>query len=415
MRNKAIFSVFGRTLASGKVVYYYHCYDEKGKRTAAHSTGQTKKTLAVAYCMKLYREGNLIPRPKCPTFGEYAEGWWDTETCKYLQWRNMREPLSEGTVLIHKNSMDNHILPYFSKMPLNDITQKTVDDWFAYLTGKKLKPASIHCCFYTLKTMMGEAVRRELLPANPLAGMKELKIENKEMRILRLDEVRLLFPRQWDTVWDDYTVYAANKLAAYTGMRHGELLGLRGEYVHDDYIHVCGQYARSGYRDVKTKESRDIPITRVIRDDLEKLIKTNGSGYVFSEDGGVTPLGRGKMYRGFKAALGKIGIGETERKARGITIHTWRHFLNTALRVANVPDSKVQKVTGHKSLRMTEHYTHFNTREFTEVREVQTKLLKGPEPKKDGATNRKAANPAKGTATKKAGVRKPAPKKTATA
>ncbi|MDR1947926.1 MAG: site-specific integrase [Spirochaetaceae bacterium] len=400
MRNKAIFSVFGRTLASGKVVYYYHCYDEQGKRTAAHSTGQVKKTLAVAYCMALYREGNLIPRPRCPTFGEYAAGWWDTATCKYLQWRNMRDPLSEGTILIHKNSMDNHILPYFSGMPLSDITQKSVDDWFAYLTGKKLKPASIHCCFYTLKTMMGEAVRRELLSANPLAGMKELKIEDKEMQILRLDEVRLLFPRQWDTIWDDYTVYAANKLAAYTGMRHGELLGLRGEYVYDDYIHVCGQYTRSGYRDVKTKESRDIPITRVIRDDLEKLIKLNGSGYVFSEDGGVTPLGRGKMYRGFKAALDKIGIDDAQRKERGITIHTWRHFLNTALRVANIPDSKVQKVTGHKSMKMTDHYTHFNTQEFTEVREVQTKLLTGPKTER-GKGGAKGAGAAKGKAVKK--------------
>jgi len=45
------------------------------------------------------------------------------------------------------------------------------------------------------------------------------------------------------------------------------------------------------------------------------------------------------------------------------------------LRMSNVVDSKVQKVTGHRSQRMTEHYTHFDTRQFTEVREVQAKLL----------------------------------------
>ena len=55
MRNKAVFSVFGRKLPSGKVVYYYSCYDEKGKRQWAKSTGLGKKTEAVAYCMKLYK------------------------------------------------------------------------------------------------------------------------------------------------------------------------------------------------------------------------------------------------------------------------------------------------------------------------------------------------------------------------
>jgi hypothetical protein len=55
MRAKAIFTVFGRKLASGKTVFYYQCYDEKGKRLWAKSTGLHKKTEATAYCMKLYR------------------------------------------------------------------------------------------------------------------------------------------------------------------------------------------------------------------------------------------------------------------------------------------------------------------------------------------------------------------------
>jgi hypothetical protein len=52
------------------------------------------------------------------------------------------------------------------------------------------------------------------------------------------------------------------------------------------------------------------------------------------------------------------------------------------LKLTNIADSKVQSVTGHKTLKLTEHYTHFDTRKFTEVREVQTKLLTAGEPKK---------------------------------
>ena len=53
MRIKANFTVFGRKLPSGKRVFYYQCYDGKGRRQYAKSTGLTKKTEAVAYCMRL--------------------------------------------------------------------------------------------------------------------------------------------------------------------------------------------------------------------------------------------------------------------------------------------------------------------------------------------------------------------------
>jgi integrase len=81
------------------------------------------------------------------------------------------------------------------------------------------------------------------------------------------------------------------------------------------------------------------------------------------------------VYKETAAAFDKIGIGRDERKARGIALHHWRHFLNTALLMANVNTLKVQKVTGHKSLSMTRHYAHFDSREFTEVLDVQNGLF----------------------------------------
>ena len=60
---------------------------------------------------------------------------------------------------------------------------------------------------------------------------------------------------------------------------------------------------------------------------------------------------------------------------RNLSFHAWRHFLNTLLLTSNVGLSKVQKVTGHKTLKMTEHYTHFDTTQFKEVVAVQDNLL----------------------------------------
>jgi integrase len=84
----------------------------------------------------------------------------------------------------------------------------------------------------------------------------------------------------------------ANFLAACTGMRIGEVLGLRGEFVFADFIRVQGQYGPSGYGPTKTRTSRNIPLTPAIMDGLRRLAEINGNGYLFSTDGGAKPITR---------------------------------------------------------------------------------------------------------------------------
>ena len=394
MRAKAIFSVFGRTLPSGKRVFYYQCYDEKGRRQGARSTGLMKKTEAMAYCMKLYRDGLLIPEQKVPTFAEFSAGWWDVETCRFLKWRQMRKPISQGTMYIHKMNFENHIKDYFAKYRLDEITPNVIEGWLFSLsernekdeTKKKLKPKTINLIYVTLQMMMGEAVRTSLLKNNPCKEVKKLSAEDIVRDILTVEEARKLFPIDWSMVWDNKVIFNAHRMAACTGLRIGELLGLRGEYVFDDYIYITGQYSRFGYvPHTKTKHNRNIPIPSLMRQELDELLKANGNGYVFSENGGKTPVALYRINRDFDRALGRIGISHEERMKRNLSFHAWRHFLNTLLLMRDVGEKKVQAVTGHLTKDMTDHYTHFDTRKFNEIRDVQTELLavKKPEKTKD--------------------------------
>jgi integrase len=50
-------------------------------------------------------------------------------------------------------------------------------------------------------------------------------------------------------------------------MRANEILGLQGENVFDEYIHVYVRHDEYGYRPTKTKEKRNIPLTPVILND----------------------------------------------------------------------------------------------------------------------------------------------------
>jgi integrase len=278
--------------------------------------------------------------------------------------------------------MNNHILPHFGKMRLDRISEADIENWllaFAEESGgkKKIKNSTANSIFDILKTMLNEAVRLRLIAANPANLVEELRDDQQEIKILTREEAEKLFPPRWETVWTNYVAFSVNRLAACTGMRIGELMGLKTGYVFADYIHVCAQYTEEGeYTETKTHDTRGIPITPLMRGWLEELMARNAGGYLFSGDGGKTPVARGEVYRDFYAALNRIGISSEERKERRISLHGWRHFFNTSLRMADVADGKVNAVAGHKSQKMNDRYTHFNTKEFTEVRKVQETIFR---------------------------------------
>jgi len=405
MRVKADFTVFPRKMRSGRVVYYYQTYDENGRRINGHSTGETTKTMAVKRCNALLREGKLLPsqRVTIPTFSEYARDWWKWDTCLYLKKQKGRRDLTEGYVINCLRIMNNKIVPYFGKMPLNRITEQDIDVWLVTFTeraekeavkenrGKtKLKNSYANIAFGILTLMLTEAVKRGIITVNPAVNVKKLKTEKKQVEILTPTEVKKMFMPKVEAIEATENqvsragelAHMANILAACTGMRIGEVLGMRGEYVYEDYIKVCGQYGKRGYGPTKTKQERNIPLTPVIMAGLRKLAECNGKGYLFSDDGGVTPISRYEFNKDLSEGLKQIGISPEEQKRRNLTPHAWRHFFNTTLRANNVTDAKVQSITGHASQSMTEYYTHFNTKEFAEVRTVQENLLL-PEVNKD--------------------------------
>jgi len=316
MRIKANFSVFPRKLASGRRVYYYQCYDGRDRRQWAKSTGKDKKTEAVRYCENLFKDGLLIPKLKIPTFGEFSEGWWDLNTCQYLKWRQLHDPIEDSTILMYKGYFKNHIKEHFAKFGLDEITPKMIESWLVLMSEKKhmskkvkdknLSPLTINHTLKILKIMFGEAVRLKLLEINPCSEIKELKRNDVDREIFTVEEVKKLFSPNWAELWSNETVYIMNRLAACTGMRMGEIRGLMGKYVFDDYVFVCGQYTPTGYKsNTKTKHNRNIPITPLMRKELEGLLQTNGDGYVFSDDKGAKPMSVDRIRRQFDNALKK--------------------------------------------------------------------------------------------------------------
>ena len=379
------FTLFMRTYPNGTKVVFYHAYDKDGKRVGPWTTNSLTMTAARNYCHKLLVAGALIPSKTKPfTFGEFAAGFWERGS-EYVKNQESRADITDTYINNCRKMLANQILPFFADTPLDKITDKDVNKWLLGFRERKTEKDGktetvkyqntyANTVFGTLSVMLAEAVRQGFILANPCDKVRRLKNDRKKIQILTVEEAQKLFPKKHKTIWGDKAVaYAVCRLASLTGMRIREILGLRGEFVFDEYIHVCGQYGDEGYKPyTKTKEDRNIPLIPEMIALMRGL--NNGNGYVFSLTSGAVPVTQAYVRKAFHQALKKIGINEAEIKRRAITMHGWRHFLNTELLKQGLTVMQVQGVTGHKSDKMTEMYNHPSASQINDVMKAQAAI-----------------------------------------
>jgi integrase len=85
-----------------------------------------------------------------------------------------------------------------------------------------LSPQKCHNNYRALRTMLRKAVKWGYLARNPLESIDPPRVQRKEVQALSEQEVRTLIEAAGDTV-----IGRAIRVAVCTGMRRGELLGLR--------------------------------------------------------------------------------------------------------------------------------------------------------------------------------------------
>ncbi len=378
MRFKEPFTLYTRTSTEGKKVYYYRTYTPEGKRIA-YSTGKSTKAAAKEYCFKLYKSDQLLPNKTCRiSFTEYSANWWIWDKCDYICGIIARGgSFSRSFADICRINLNKHILPVFGKKVLKEITASQIDSWLLSFTNKGLSNTTANHCFKVLRIMLTEAERKGLITSNPARTVKPLKENHKERGILTTAEVRkLLAPEYSKLYWNNSLYYAGNLLAAVTGMRQGEIMALKSENVFTDHVSISfSKDKKYGLKDTKTHNSREVPIPQVMAEILADIKPSHPDGFIFSLDGGRTTFDGNKLKEALYTALLNIGIQKDEREKRNITFHSWRHFFNTALRSGGIADSKTQKLTGHKTAAMTEHYTHFNLQDFSDVKTLQETLV----------------------------------------
>jgi len=225
-----------------------------------------------------------VAAPATPTF----EAFWKVWRAEMApQWRRLHR---EGVDQI----FDKHLVPHFGTKGLSDITKADVLTFRAALadmpgrSSKKLSPSRVNKVMTLLRQMLTAASER-YGTADACRGIKRLKARRPDVQPFSLEEV----DRIRAAVRSDFRNYLTIRF--FTGMRTGEVNGLKWKYVDFERgIIAVREVFSSGEAEENTKNEtslRDIPMLPIVREALEAQHKERhpDSEYVFcSRDG--TPI-----------------------------------------------------------------------------------------------------------------------------
>ncbi|WP_422477173.1 tyrosine-type recombinase/integrase [Pleomorphochaeta sp. DL1XJH-081] len=377
MRFREDFSLYKRTLKSGKVVWYYHAYDEDGNRISI-STGHTKKSKARDYVLQLVKQDRLIPTSikQATTLNQFSKPFWVWGECPYVMDKiNRGGSYSRSFCDFNKKSMEKHILPTFGKKRITKLTVAMINTWLLDLPKKaKVSRSTANKMLSLLRIMLDEAVRQNIIKSNPATLVKPLlEKPNARDAFTKEEAIKLLNDPEH---WGNELSYTASLLCACTGLRAGEIRALRVQDIHRDHITVEHSWdEKYGLKSTKSGNIRTVPITKELYSTLMKLAPDRTDGFVFSLNNGETPMSGRVFANSLYRKMREIGITEVDRIERGLSFHSWRHFFNTQLVVAGVSGEITRSVVGHESKEMTNHYLHLKTADMKSVMEVQRQLL----------------------------------------
>lgn len=289
-------------------------------------------------------------RVRGPRLGQLTFAQWAEE------WERTTVDLRPTTRDLYLYILRTYLMPSFGPLPMARIGPLDVREWVAALAGD-MKPASVHRAFRLLRRIMNVAVQCEVIARSPCAGVRPPKVPRNEMRFCSPEEVADLVAAI--DPWYSCLVLAA----AYTGLRWGELAGLKHRRV--DLLHgtltVLEQLTELNgeltFAPPKTDAGRrkitlSSFLVEALDDQLAHRAQPGLDGLVFVTKGGEA-LRRGNFRRTYwLPATKRAGL-------EGLVFHELRHTA-VALAIANGAHAKsIQHRMGHSSITVTlDRYGH---------------------------------------------------------
>jgi len=292
-------------------------------------------------------------------FGEYLRGFWNYDSSPYVKEKlRKKHGIHRRYVKGQAQSAEKYWIPFFSGKVLGDITWADVDAFISHLEGLPQSPKGKNKIITSGAIPLKWAFHRGMITADVSAGHTKFSGSTVERQILTPELAAAVFR----VPWNDERARLANMLAMVTGLRAGEIQGLRVQDLGKDCLYIRHSWNfMDGLKTTKNNECRivELPFPSIVQDLLD-LAASNPHGvgmdsFVFwAEKLPDKPMEAEIFLRDLRAALVKAGM--SKESARVYTFHQWRHYFTAYMR-ERVNEKLLQSQTGHKTLAMLDHYS----------------------------------------------------------
>jgi integrase len=246
--------------------------------------------------------------------------------------------------------VDKYLVPGLGRVVLSELTPAQVHSFLAAQAAAGTGARTCQQCHSVLRAALNQALRWGTVPRNVAALVDAPRAVPAERPVLTIGQAQTLLAATSGTRWGPlWTV------ALLTGLRRGELLGLRWADVDLDAatLRVTGALSRTKERTPPktTRALRTVPLAPPVVAALRaqrqwaRLARVAAgadwvdSGYVFTTPTGG-PLRGDNVHRAWDREL-------TRRSLPGVRFHDLRHTCASLLLAAGTPPRVVMAILGH--------------------------------------------------------------------
>ncbi|MGG3624356.1 site-specific integrase [Bacillus gobiensis] len=292
------------------------------------------------------------------TLKEYLNKWLDLAA---------KRKVRETTFTNYKRAIDYRVIPVLGHFQLSELKSTHFEQFINSLIQDGLSERYIEYIYTVLYGALEKAVDWELIIKNPLKKVDIPRGRRRKTITWSREELNRFLDH---AKFSDITYYMAFKLDAYTGLRRGELLGLKWSDVDfsENRINVSRSliYDKQGFRfgPVKTEKSeRSVKVDKKVMEELRSYkakqselkmairSEYDDQNLIFARKDGQ-PI----YFRTFTTVFNR---SIKEANVPKIRVHDIRHTHATLMLEAGASLKDVQERLGHSSIQMTgDIYAH---------------------------------------------------------
>ncbi|QQG44369.1 MAG: tyrosine-type recombinase/integrase [Candidatus Roizmanbacteria bacterium] len=247
---------------------------------------------------------------------------------------------SQFTLIAYKKDLEQFIgfLTSREKNDIREVKREDIDGFINKLISDNYTKKSASRKLNSIRTFFRYLKNEGVIEQNPSLDISHPKYTQTPPRILSKLEYRALR----DVAKEDTRTYALIEVLLQTGIKIGELAGLRIDDIKDTNLHI------KAYG--KNKE-RDVPLNKAAKKSLEDYLKARNN--VAEDHIFVTRTGRPLLIRNIRQIIDRcfneVGI-------ENATVNDLRNTFIAHQLMSGTSLEYIAKVVGHKRLSSTERF-----------------------------------------------------------